>query len=54
MAGRDLRGISLEYPYVQKFERFKIPYILKQVLISFFCHFPGILNKRRKKENPER
>ena len=33
MAGRDLRGISLEYPYVQKFERFKIPYILKQVLI---------------------
>jgi len=33
MAGRDLRGISLKYPYVQKFERFKIPYILKQVLI---------------------
>jgi hypothetical protein len=22
--------------------------------ISLFCHFPGILNKRRKKENPER
>ena len=33
MAGRDLRGISLEYPYVQKFEGFKVPYILKQVLI---------------------
>ncbi len=22
--------------------------------LSLFCHFPGILNKRRKKENPER
>jgi len=22
--------------------------------ISLFCHFPGILNKRIKKENPER
>ncbi|WP_292808312.1 deoxyribodipyrimidine photo-lyase [Nostoc sp. JL23] len=22
--------------------------------VSLFCHFPGILNKRIKKENPER
>jgi hypothetical protein len=26
----------------------------RKYYVSLFCHFPGILNKRRKKENPER
>jgi hypothetical protein len=28
--------------------------LLQSGQVSLFCHFPGILNKRRKKENPER
>jgi predicted NACHT family NTPase len=51
---------TLDFSYPQQIERFidqwfnkfKIPDIGKQ--LSLFCHFPGILNKRIKKENPER
>ncbi len=52
-SGVTIAAGTLQQAGMIRYSRGKIIIVERQRL-SFFCHFPGILNRRIKKENSER